>query len=126
MAVHRGEDTEVVAELRDDFTARLQTSLAAADRQRTRRRVASRVRTALLVVMLIGPLIAWRLMTASPDGVHVVIDALAWIAFLLDVGVHLDSAVLASLNLQAIPTLVGVALAVLFGVQFLWYARKDE
>jgi hypothetical protein len=113
-------------ELPSDFTQRLESSLQAADRERRRRHLVARLRVALPVILLIGPLIAWRLMLASPDGVHVVIDTLAWLAFLLDVGVHVDSAVLAYSNLQAIPSIVGMALAVLFAVRLLWYPRNDE
>ena len=86
----------------------------------------SRFRVALPVALLIGPLIAWRLMLASPDGVHVMIDTVAWLAFLLDVGVHIDSAVLAYSNLQAVPSIVGMALAVLLAARLLWYPRNDE
>jgi hypothetical protein len=42
------------------------------------------------------------------------------------VGVHVDSAVLAYGNLQAIPSIVGVTLAVLLATRLLWYPRDDE
>jgi uncharacterized Tic20 family protein len=123
---HSGEREIEEVELPADFAQRLESSLQAADRERRRRQVMARLAVALPVVLLIGPLIAWRLMLASPDGVHVMIESLAWLAFLLDVGVHIDSAVLTYVNLQAVPSVVGVALAVLLAAQLLWYPRNDE
>lgn len=123
---HSGEREIEEVELPADFAQRLESSLQAADRERRRRQVMARLAVALPVVLLIGPLIAWRLMLASPDGVRVMIESLAWLAFLLDVGVHIDSAVLTYVNLQAVPSIVGVALAVLLAAQLLWYPRNDE
>jgi hypothetical protein len=124
--VEFGERESLAVELPADFAQRLESSLQAADRGRRRRHLTARLRVALPLVLLVGPLVAWRLMQASPDGVHVMIDTLAWLAFLLDVGVHIDSAVLKYSNLQAIPSIVGMALAVLFALRLLWYPRDDE
>jgi hypothetical protein len=125
-SVHSGERESMSVELPADFVQRLEPSLRAADRERRRRHLVARLRVALPVALLIGPLIAWRLVLASPDGVHVMIDTLAWLAFLLDIGVHIDSAVLSYSSLQAIPSIVGMALAVLLAVRLLWYPRTDE
>jgi hypothetical protein len=65
-------------------------------------------------------------MLASPDGLRVAIDALAWLTFLLDVGVHVDTAILTYTHMQAIPSVVGVALAVLLGVGLLWTGGETE
>jgi hypothetical protein len=124
--VHSGERETMAMELPADFVQRLEPSLQAADRERRRRHLIARLRVALPVALLIGPLIAWRLMLASPHGVHVMIDTLAWLAFLLDVGVHIDSAVLSYSNLQAVPSIVGIALALLLAFRLLWYPRNDE
>lgn len=124
--VHSGERETASQGLPADFGQRLESSLRAADRERRRHHLLSSFRVALPVVLLIGPLVAWRLMLASPDGVHVMIETLAWLAFLLDIGVHIDSAVLTYSGLQAIPSIVGVALAVLLAVRLLWYPRTDE
>ncbi len=120
-----GERSATTVELPSNFGDRLESSLPSADRERRRRQVFTRLRFALPVVLLVGPLVAWRLMLASPSGAHVVIDALAWVAFLLDMGVHIDSAILTYSHLQAVPSIVGTALAVLFAVRLLWYPRDD-
>ncbi len=126
MAIHPGENSDLAEKLAGDFTQRLEASLRAADRERVKHRRISRVGRILPLLLLVGPLVAWRLMEVSPDGVHVVINTVAWTAFLLDVGVHIDSAVLTSLNLQAVPTIVGVALALVLAIQFLWFTRNQE
>jgi hypothetical protein len=99
--------------LAPDFTARLEEALAGADRDRRRRALLQRVRAFLPLVLLVGPIVGWRLMLASPDGVHVGIDTLAWITAVLDVGVHIDASVLSYLGLQALPSIVGFLLFVL-------------
>lgn len=124
--IRSGEPETAAMELPADFGQRLETALRAADRERRRRHLISRLRYALPIALLVGPLFAWRLMLASPNGAHLVIDTLAWLAFLLDVGVHVDSAVLTYTNLQAIPSIVGIALALLLAVQLLWYPRNGE
>jgi uncharacterized Tic20 family protein len=124
--VHSAEPEVAPIELPADFSQRLEASLRDADRERRRLHLVDRLRLLLPLVLLIGPLIAWRLMLVSPSGSHVMIDTLAWLTFILDVGVHVDSAVLAYGNLQAIPSIVGVALAVLLAARLLWYPRDDE
>jgi hypothetical protein len=64
----------------------------------------------LLVLLLAAPIVGWQLTLAFPDGFHVAITALAWLAFILDVGVHLDTSFLSYLGLQAIPAIVGLLL----------------
>jgi hypothetical protein len=99
--------------LAEDFSQRLETALRSADQRRWRLRTARRAKATLPWLLLIGPLVAWRLTQASPDGVHVGIGAVAWIAFLLDVGVHADTVLLSYLGLQALPSIVGVVLLLL-------------
>ena len=119
-------DREAAIELPADFAQRLESSLRNADRERRRLHVIDRLRFVLPLVMLIGPLVAWRLMQVSTSGAHVMIDSLAWLAFILDVGVHADSAVLAYGHLQAVPSIVGIALGVLVAARLLWYPRDGE
>lgn len=123
--VRSGDLDTAATELTGDFAQRLETSLRAADRYRRRRHLFDRLRLVLPAVLLVGPLVAWRLMQASPNGVHVVIDTVAWLAFYLDVGVHIDSALLAYGSLQAVPSVVGVALGILLAARLLWYRRDD-
>jgi hypothetical protein len=100
-----------------DFTARLETRLGAADRDRRRYVLWRRLRSLLPLVLLVGPIVGWRLMLSFPDGVHVTIAALAWIAFVLDIGVHLDTSLLNYLGLSALPSVVGgLILVVLTGL----------
>lgn len=96
-----------------DFADRLEVLLQSADQERRRRLTIRRAKRVVGVLLLLGPIVAWRLMLATPDGVHVGIAALAWIAFVLDVGVHVDTVFLAYLHLQALPSLVGLLLLVL-------------
>ena len=119
-------EREAAIELPADFAQRLEASLRDADRERRRLHLVDRLRFVLPLVLLIGPLVAWRLMQVSASGAHVMIDSLAWLAFILDVGVHVDSAVLAYVRLQAVPSIVGAALGVLLAVRLLWYPRDGE
>jgi hypothetical protein len=105
--------TPVEADLGEGFNRRLERALRAADVERRHRAIRRRVGSILTVLILVAPIIAWRLMLSTPDGVHIGIAALAWISFLLDVGVHIDSSILNSLGLQALPSIVGVPLLVL-------------
>ncbi|MBV9280952.1 MAG: hypothetical protein JOZ41_12800 [Chloroflexi bacterium] len=114
------------APLPHDFTERLEAALAAADGGRRRRVALRRLRMAAVLALLAAPLVAWRLMLAFPDGVHLGIDALAWITFALDVGVHVDTALLSYLGLQALPTVVGVLLLVLVTGRLLGMPRDDR
>src|SRR5579884_352599 len=107
------------AGLPPDFAARLEPALARADRERRRRLLLRRLRTLLPVVLLIGPIVGWRFMLVSPDGVHVGVATLAWITAIIDVGVHLDTTVLAYLGLQALPSIVGFLLFLLVAVTLL-------
>jgi hypothetical protein len=113
-------------ELREDFASRLDSSLARADRERRRHLIIARLQALLPIVLLVGPIVGWRLMLASPDGPHVTINALAWIAFLLDVGVHLDTTLLASLGLQALPSIVGVLIFILVTATLLGQGHEGK
>jgi hypothetical protein len=108
-----------------DFAARLEDALTRADRDRRRMLWLRRLRAALPVVLLIGPVIGWRLILVSPDGVHIGVDTLAWITAILDVGVHLDSTILSYLGLQALPSIVGFLLFVLVTVTLLGSGKED-
>ena len=96
--------------LGSDFGWKLETALRAADQERRRRTLMRRVRKLFLVLLLAAPVLGWQLTLAFPDGFHIAITALAWLAFILDVGVHLDSSFLSYLGLQAIPAIVGLLL----------------
>jgi|SRR5947209_3125939 len=109
-----------------DFAARLESALGQADRDRRRRLLLRRARAALPIVLLIGPIIGWRLMLVSPDGVHVGVATLAWISAVLDVAVHLDSVILSYLGLQALPAIVGFLLFALVTVTLLSSARDQK
>lgn len=117
MAVEQRVDSDRT--LPTDFAERLEHSLAAADVERRRRAWLGRARRLLPLMLLVGPLLAWRLMLTGPDGVHVGVAALAWVAFVLDVGVHLDTAVLSYLGLVELPTAVGGLLLVVLAASFL-------
>jgi hypothetical protein len=115
---HRPRNSNT-GQLSADFEQRLEASLEVADRERRRRHWYGRGRRTLAVVLLIGPLVAWRLTLVAPGGVHAVVEALAWMTFLLDVGVHLDTSALTYLGLQGLPTLVGALLFGLLALTFL-------
>lgn len=119
------ERTEERVDLGDQFTRRLEASLRSADQERRRRLVLRRARQALILLLLATPIVAWSLMLATPHGLHVAIDSLAWLTFLLDVGVHADNAVLSYVGLQAVPTIVGALLLVLVTGWLLSPPRND-
>lgn len=98
--------------LTTDFSQRLEVSLRRADQSRRWRIVLRRVKSLLPLLLLISPIVGWRLMLASPDGLHVTIGALAWLTSLLDIAVHVDSVILLYLGLQALPSVVGILLLV--------------
>lgn len=106
-----------------DFAERLERSLAAADEERRRRAWAGRARRLLPLILLVGPLIAWRLMLSTPDGVHVGVAALAWTTFVLDLGVHVDTSVLSYLGLSELPSIVGALLMIMLTASLLWEGR---
>jgi len=99
--------------LGDDFTKRLELSLDRADHRRRAYQLVTRGRRLLPIALLVAPIIAWRMMIAAPGGLHADIDAVAWLAFVIDVGIHIDTGLLAYLHLQALPTIVGALLLVL-------------
>ena len=105
--------------LAPDFADRLERSLEIADRERARRQWVRRLRRLLPLCLLVGPIVGWHLMLIIPGGVHTYVDSLAWLTFLLDVGVHGDTAVLSFLGLQALPSIVGFLLLVLLTVTLL-------
>ena len=102
-----------IPDLGEAFLERIETSLVRAEGDRRRHDALQRVRPFLPLALLVGPVIAWRLMVVSPASTHVVVDTLAWLTFVLDVGVHVDTTVLAYLNLQALPSIVGGLLLLL-------------
>lgn len=107
-------------QLRPDFVVDVERSLQEADGARRKIQWLRRIRLSLPVALLAGPVIAWHLFAASPGGIHVVIGAIAWIAFLLDVGVHVNTTVLGALGLRALPTAVGALLLAMLSVSLLW------
>lgn len=113
------------AALGPDFTRRIELSLQTADGVRRRRAILRFVRLVIPLAVLAAPILGWRLMLASPDGVHVTIEALAWVTFTLDVGVHLDTVLLSHLGLQALPAIVGALLLALV-TAWLLGAPEDE
>jgi hypothetical protein len=112
--------------LPDDFVDRLGDSLRVADRGRRRHLWLARLQRLVVVCLLVGPVVGWHLMEVSPGGPHVYVDALAWLAFFLDVGVHADTAVLSFLGLQPLPSIVGFLLLVLLTVTLLTETRRDR
>lgn len=113
-------------ELDETFTQRLELALPAADQTRRRHTFRHRVIRFIPFLLLIAPVIGWRLMLASPDGVHVSINAVAWLTFLLDVGVHVDTSFLSYLGLQALPSIVGGLLLVLIAAWVLTSPRNTQ
>lgn len=112
-------------ELDETFTQRLERTLPAADETKRRRAIRQRVIRIIPFLLLIAPVVGWRLILTTPDGVHVTINALAWLTFLLDVGVHLDASLLNYLGLQALPSIVGGLLLALIAVWVL-SAPRDK
>ena len=106
------EEAVARTELDEEFSRRLSLALPTADHERRRRAVYRRARSLLPIILLVGPLIGWRLILATPDAVHLAISMLAWVAFVLDIGVHLDTSLLTYLGLQSLPTIVGGLLLV--------------
>jgi hypothetical protein len=117
--------TELQA-LPGDFADRLDEALQGADRERRRRVWLVRLQRLAVICLLVGPIIAWRLMQISPAGVHVYVGALAWLAFFLDAGVHADSQVLSYLGLQLLPSIVGFLLFALLTFALLTENREDS
>lgn len=124
MAVKYEADTRQAPELPADFTERLEASLPQADQYRRRYVLAQRMRKVLPLILLVGPIAGWRLIVATGDGVHIAIGAVSWLAFVLDVGVHVNAAILSYLGLQALPSIVGIILFVLVTVTLLHSDRK--
>jgi hypothetical protein len=121
MAVDLGEtDPATPPELTSDFAARLESSLRSADSERRRHALRSRLAAVVPVILLVGPLFAWLLTSATPGGEHVAINALVSLTFVLDAGVHVDTAVLSSLHLEALPMIVGALLLVMTALWLLW------
>jgi hypothetical protein len=108
-----------------EFAQKLEESLLAADEARWKRVVLRWVRAALPILMLTAPIIGWRLTFFSPNGVHVAINALAWLTFLLNIGVHIDAALLAYLNMGAMPSIVGLLLFVMVTASLLGGPRSE-
>lgn len=121
-----GQSLEPRHTLPTDFADRLERSLPAADSERRRRAWTSKLRRFLPLVLLVGPLVAWRLMLSTPDGVHVTVAALAWTTFVLDLGVHVDTSVLSYLGLAQLPSIVGALLMIILTVSLLWQAKERD
>jgi hypothetical protein len=117
---------ESAPSLDPEFSVRIESILTTADRERRRHQLWQRVQRALPLALLVGPLVAWRLILVVPGSAHVAIDALAWTAFVLDVGVHVDTAVLSALGWRALPTIVGVLLLILVSVSLLSGPRAER
>lgn len=109
-----------------DFTSRLAASLTKADHERQRFAIARRARYILPYLLLAGPVLAWRLTVYAPVSTHMVIDSLGWLTFLLDVGMHMDTALLSYLNLQIVPMVVGLLLLVVVSGWLLTEPEKKK
>src|SRR5579859_1124199 len=109
-----------------DFEARLELALAGADRDRRRRAQLRRLRAALPLALLVGPIVGWRLILVSPDGFHVGVATVAWISAVIDVAVHLDAVTLSYLGLQALPAIVGFLLFALVTITLLSSTRDTQ
>lgn len=117
-------ETREEARLDDAFTRRLALALPAADQRRRRRAVRHRLARLIPALLLVAPIAGWRLMLTSPDGVHASINALAWLTFVLDVGVHVDGTLLTFLDLQTLPSIVGGLLLVVIAAWVLSAPRE--
>ena len=124
MAIELDTGTEVAnsPSLDSDFSARLEGSLSLADSERRRRERRTRLLRLLPIVLLVGPVVTWKLTSATPGGEHVAVDALISLTLLLDAGVHVDASVLSYLHLQALPFVVG---ALLLGLSALWLMWQE-
>jgi len=105
--------------LNPEFANRLEQSLERADQTLARRQWLGRIRTAAFVLILVTPILFWNLGGATHDGLGTSINLVAWLAFLLDVGVHINSGLLAYLGLRALPIAVGALIFVLVTVTLL-------
>lgn len=117
--VHATGETETDTGLGHDFVDRLNASLDQADVERRRLARLRRLKQFLPLLLLIGPIVAWRLMLVSGDGVQVSLGVIAWLAFLLDVGVHIDTSLLTYLGMSWLPSVVGILIFVLVAVTLL-------
>lgn len=115
-----------VPSLRPDFAEQLEARLAEADRARARHARRSLLGRIGLLVLLIGPLLSWRLTAAGSGDRHLAVDALAWLTFLLNVGTRVNAQMLRYLHLQSLPTIAGVAVLVLVTAGLLWTSTGDE
>jgi len=113
-------------ELRTDFSQRLEVALQRADQQRRWRTLVRRAQPLLPIILLVSPIVGWRLMLTSPDGLHVTVAALAWVTSLLAVGVHVDTVVLSYLGLQALPSVVGCLLLAVITAWLLSVRTRDS
>ncbi|HLJ68912.1 MAG TPA: hypothetical protein VKX16_16285 [Chloroflexota bacterium] len=122
MAIHAHHSPTDLAEpkLPADFAERLERSLREADRERRRQMWLARARRALLLTLLVGPFVGWRLTLSAPSGLHLYIDVLSWLAFMLDAAVHVDASVLRYLGLQALPAVTGCLLFAMVTLTLLW------
>lgn len=112
--------------LDDEFAVRLEASLDRADVERRRHHWLQRMRAVVPLAILVVPILVWRLGGASHDGLRAAIDAVAWTAFLLDVGVHIDTGVLAYLGLRLLPALVGCLIFALVATTLLYTKSSKQ
>lgn len=108
----------------EEFYGRLEDTLRGADRARRRLEWYRRLRRALPIVLLAGPILAWHLMGSSAGGVRASLDFITWLALMLDVAVHVNSRLLTYLDLQPLPVIVGSALFVLVAVTLLTHREE--
>jgi hypothetical protein len=122
MAIRVGssEETSTQSSLGADFTDRLEGSLDVADIERRRRERMARLVAALPVLLLVGPVVMWKLTSATPGGEHVAVDALVSLTLVLDAGIHVNTAVLSYLHLEALPFVVGALLLTLSALWLMW------
>lgn len=115
-----GEEISTHSSLGADFTERLEGSLDVADIERRRRDRMGRLVAVLPVLLLIGPVVMWKLTSATPGGEHVAVDALVSLTLVLDAGIHVNTAVLSYLHLEALPFIVGTLLLILSALWLMW------
>ncbi len=113
-------------ELDKAFTLRIDLALDDADQRKRRLAWRRRMVRVIPLLLLAAPIAAWRLMMTTPDGVHVVVDALAWLTFVLDVGVQVDASLLRYLGLEALPTIVGILLLIVITMWVLYAPRSER
>lgn len=112
--------------LPSDFAEVLESRLPSADRARKRQVLRAWLGRLMLLILLVGPLLSWRLtMTGSGDR-HLTVHTLSWITFLLNVGTRVNGQILTSLHLQSLPTIAGVVLLLVVATGLLWVTGEEH